>query len=698
MPPGLLFGQIQLQCGPKGPSDGDGLTFPSGRLNVFIGPNNAGKSLALRELGGKGSTDGYWRHETQRLPGRLIRSVGYSPAVEDEVGEAVKTSVLRAGDEVHEALRGLRWRELLRTLEEREAASLGAVQSLREQAQAALPLDQLPSGFRDQVTQGLESGVWDGLIPLVLALISGPQGAPRYRDAAQVLLNPVIQAGCAVLEPLGFDLSDVRGLRAEEAVPRLEADLPVALAAALGNSTKSPSLDWKRLINLAPWALQPNKWRDLRRELEAEYQKRTWGQYNTPDELKGSVLVLNGATRLTLIKSSSNRGFPSENSDSAALTLLDNTKTADRLRRLVYDALQAWLVVDMVTEGHTVHVRLAKEPPSPGLEQRRDAETARVMASAERLDARSDGINAYIGILAAILTSPARLVFIDEPETFLHPPLARILGRQLAELARERDLQVFIATHSPDLLAGCVAGDTEARIVRLTYKAERGRAWLVDNETLHRFATDPRLRTASALEGLFAEAVVIAEGFADRAFYQEIYERLCQADPPLGLPRRADGWCFVNLENWQTEALLLGPLRRLGIPAVAVVDRDVLFATDANARRLLVATGVPEAQADAWRKRLMELKRDDQRQAQEVEDIRRAMAEYGHFVVPVGELENWLTEEIATKKAGWLGRVFERLGTDPAQPGYRHPEQGGVWDFLREIAAWIDNPERLGCG
>jgi hypothetical protein len=698
MPPGLLFGQIQLQCGPKGPSDGDGLTFPSGRLNVFIGPNNAGKSLALRELGGKGSTDGYWRHETQRLPGRLIRSVGYSPAVEDEVGEAVKTSVLRAGDEVHEALRGLRWRELLRTLEEREAASLGAVQSLREQAQAALPLDQLPSGFRDQVTQGLESGVWDGLIPLVLALISGPQGAPRYRDAAQVLLNPVIQAGCAVLEPLGFDLSDVRGLRAEEAVPRLEADLPVALAAALGNSTKSPSLDWKRLINLAPWALQHNKWRDLRRELEAEYQKRTWGQYNTPDELKGSVLVLNGATRLTLIKSSSNRGFPSENSDSAALTLLDNTKTADRLRRLVYDALQAWLVVDMVTEGHTVHVRLAKEPPSPGLEQRRDAETARVMASAERLDARSDGINAYIGILAAILTSPARLVFIDEPETFLHPPLARILGRQLAELARERDLQVFIATHSPDLLAGCVAGDTEARIVRLTYKAERGRAWLVDNETLHRFATDPRLRTASALEGLFAEAVVIAEGFADRAFYQEIYERLCQADPPLGLPRRADGWCFVNLENWQTEALLLGPLRRLGIPAVAVVDRDVLFATDANARRLLVATGVPEAQADAWRKRLMELKRDDQRQAQEVEDIRRAMAEYGHFVVPVGELENWLTEEIATKKAGWLGRVFERLGTDPAQPGYRHPEQGGVWDFLREIAAWIDNPERLGCG
>lgn len=501
-----------------------------------------------------------------------------------------------------------------------------------------------------------------------------------------------------MLEPLGFDLSDVRGLITKEAVPRLEAVVSVATASAHGSSTKPPSLDWKRLLELASWALQPNKWRHLRQDLEAAYHERTWGQHDTPDELKGSVLVLNGATRLKLIKSASNQGYSTERSESAALVLLDDTKTADQLRRLVYDALQAWLVVDMVTEGHTVHVRLAKEPPSPGLEQRRDAETARVMASAERLDARSDGINAYIGILAAILTSPARLVFIDEPETFLHPPLARILGRQLAELARERDLQVFIATHSPDLLAGCVAGDTEARIVRLTYKAERGRAWLVDNETLHRFATDPRLRTASALEGLFAEAVVIAEGFADRAFYQEIYERLCQADPPLGLPRRADGWCFVNLENWQTEALLLGPLRRLGIPAVAVVDRDVLFATDANARRLLVATGVPEAQADAWRKRLMELKRDDQCQSQEVEDIRRAMAEYGHFVVPVGELENWLTEEIATKKAGWLGRVFERLGTDPAQPGYRHPEQGGVWDFLREIAAWIDNPERLGCG
>jgi hypothetical protein len=697
LPAGPLFGQIHLQCGPGGPADEGGLTFTAGRLNVFIGPNNAGKSLALRELGGR-AEEQYRRYERPRLPGRLIRAVGYSPACEDEVGENVKQSVLQEGDEVHGALRGLRWRELMRCLEERQTASLETIRSLIEKVQASLPLDQLPAGLRNLVTQGLASGVLDNLIPLGLAMITGPHGAPQYRDAARVLLNPAIQEGCAVLEVLGLDLSDIRGLRAEEAAPRLEADLNMMVGSVVRGTSDPPSLNWQRLLKLAPWALETNKWRDLRHRLEAEYQQRTWGHHNTPEDLKESVLVLNGATRLTLTKSSYNREYAPDKSDSAALVLLDRPEVAAPLRRLVHDALQAWLVVDMVTEGSTVHLRLAKEEPAPGLEQRRDAETMRYMKSAERLNERSDGINAYIGLLAAILTSPARLVFIDEPETFLHPALARILGRQLAELARERDLQVFIATHSPDLLAGCVAGDPEARIVRLTYKGERGRAWLIDPQTLRRFATDPRLRTASALEGLFAEAVIITEGFADRAFYQEIYERLCQAPPPLGLPRRAEGWCFVNLENWQTETLLLEPLRRLGIPAVAVVDRDVLFAQEANARRLLIAAGVPEAQADEWRTKLSALKRAKQQDSPEVEEIRRAMAKYGHFVVPVGELEDWLETEIPKKKTDWLGRAFDCLGSDPAQPGYRLPESGGVWDFLREIAAWIDDSARLGCG
>ena len=45
------------------------------------------------------------------------------------------------------------------------------------------------------------------------------------------------------------------------------------------------------------------------------------------------------------------------------------------------------------------------------------------------------------------------LVMIDEIETSLHPRAQRRLIRDLAELCRERDLQIILSTHSPYVLA-----------------------------------------------------------------------------------------------------------------------------------------------------------------------------------------------------------------------------------------------------
>jgi predicted ATPase len=45
--------------------------------------------------------------------------------------------------------------------------------------------------------------------------------------------------------------------------------------------------------------------------------------------------------------------------------------------------------------------------------------------------AASDGVQAFVGIVCAVLWGDYRAILIDEPEAFLHPPLARKLGRQL---------------------------------------------------------------------------------------------------------------------------------------------------------------------------------------------------------------------------------------------------------------------------
>jgi hypothetical protein len=72
-------------------------------------------------------------------------------------------------------------------------------------------------------------------------------------------------------------------------------------------------------------------------------------------------------------------------------------------------------------------------------------------------------------------------------------------------------------------------------------------------------------------------------------------------------------------------------------------------------------------------------------------------AAYGVFIVPVGELERWLSNlGIVATKNRWIEAIFERMGSDPESPEYVRPTGGDAWDFVRSIATWTRNPERLG--
>ena len=73
------------------------------------------------------------------------------------------------------------------------------------------------------------------------------------------------------------------------------------------------------------------------------------------------------------------------------------------------------------------------------------------------------------------------------------------------------------------------------------------------------------------------------------------------------------------------------------------------------------------------------------------------LRQYGIFVVPVGELERWLAcFSISGPKSEWLGRMLERLGTDPEDAAYVQPDASDVWEFLRSIAQWVNDPHRKG--
>ena len=68
------------------------------------------------------------------------------------------------------------------------------------------------------------------------------------------------------------------------------------------------------------------------------------------------------------------------------------------------------------------------------------------------LDSQGDGMRSFAAVLLHILAANNHPIqFLDEPEAFLHPPQARLLGKYIAESRREKS-QLFIATHSTDFL------------------------------------------------------------------------------------------------------------------------------------------------------------------------------------------------------------------------------------------------------
>jgi AAA domain, putative AbiEii toxin, Type IV TA system len=233
--------------------------------------------------------------------------------------------------------------------------------------------------------------------------------------------------------------------------------------------------------------------------------------------------------------------------------LFADDRLRQQVRTTIYDALGAYFVVDP-THGGNLRMRLSAEAPT-GDEQSLNAAARTFHRNALYIKEASDGVQAYVGIVTAVLSGEYRAILIDEPEAFLHPPLARKLGSGLASVAAKRGGSLLASTHSPDFLIGCVQASAGVRVVRLEYFNGKSRGRLVDSGALDRMFKNPLMRSANVFSALFHDGVVVTESDNDRVFYSEIYYRL--AEQEKGYP----SILFVNAQNKQTIADIMSPLR-----------------------------------------------------------------------------------------------------------------------------------------
>ena len=421
------------------------------------------------------------------------------------------------------------------------------------------------------------------------------------------------------------------------------------------------------------------------------------------------TLWLGGADRINLIADQSGGDLQVPPTSSLQI-LFRNDAMRSEVRRIVSEAFGTYFVIDPTSLGQ-LRVRLALSPPVSNQEERGlHNEAVEYHNQAQLISAASDGVKAFTGIVTEVIAGDPDVVLIDEPEAFLHPSLAAKLGLEIANAARAAAKRVFVSTHSPTFLMGCIQSNVPTNIIRLTHRGGISTARVLPNEEILELMRHPLLRSTGVLSGLFYEFVVVTESDADRAFYQEINERLLQLSPERGI----SNCLFINAQNKQTIPTIVAPLRKLGIPVASIVDIDVLKEGGAVWANMAKAANIPELlQANmgnmrAAIKQAMEktgkdmkrhggvdiLGREDRESA---EALLSQLAKYGVFVVPNGELESWLKPLSANGHGpAWLVDIFGKMGSDPALADYVQPAEGDVWDFMAKLKIWLNNPQRSG--
>jgi len=194
-----------------------------------------------------------------------------------------------------------------------------------------------------------------------------------------------------------------------------------------------------------------------------------------------------------------------------------------------------------------------------------------LLSSNVALELQGDGMRSFAAVIMNVLVGQTHSIqFLDEPEAFLHPPQARLLGRYIAE-NRPSNSQLFISTHSTDVLDGLVEGGSDkVRIVRLRREGDVNHIKELDKEQTKAVAKDTLARFSRVFEGIFFEHVIICEADADCMFYQSILNL-----PSISGDRRPDV-LFIHTAGKHRMAKLAETLMSLDVPVSVIADIDII--------------------------------------------------------------------------------------------------------------------------
>lgn len=187
------------------------------------------------------------------------------------------------------------------------------------------------------------------------------------------------------------------------------------------------------------------------------------------------------------------------------------------------------------------------------------------------LHEQGDGMRSFVGVLLNSFISSHNMLFIDEPEAFLHPPQARFLGKMLSNNLPIHK-QLFLSTHSEDFLKGLLESTHDRlKIIRLDRVGNVNKINLLHSSDINEIWKDSLLRHSNILSGLFHKKVVICESDSDCRFYSAVLEAITDKEQ---IPNT--DILFIHCGGKHRIPVVVKALQKLNVPTLVVTDFDVL--------------------------------------------------------------------------------------------------------------------------
>ena len=410
---------------------------------------------------------------------------------------------------------------------------------------------------------------------------------------------------------------------------------------------------------------------------------RAWSSDDGLGVLASSVVALQLADqRLSLSSGTSQHNFRTDVPSNPIQRMLVDESLEKRLSDLTRRAFGYDVSLNRYVQQLELRIGRPKLPLTPPPAPRALLDEWDALPT---LATQGDGVRAFAGLLLHVLLADVPVMLIDEPEAFLHPPQARLLGQTLVE-ASPPACQLIVATHSSDILQGVLgARGREIKIIRLDRQGGVPVMRHLEPSAVAQLWSDPLVRYSNLLDGIFHQGSVICEGDDDCRFYSAILDTL------VGQERYHD-LQFTHVSGKGRLAKAMTSVKQFGVRSAVVADFDILenpsqlrsLGESAGLDWDLVSADYATVQNDVagrWQP-LRDSGLHGIPQAAAQIAARRLMARFreaGVFVVPVGELERRVPTASSKR---WLVEVLE--GGEHERPS---PE---LSEFVGGIAKFFD--------